>query len=296
MAQAGKFADKALQLLRTYPRVALNNLKDMPGAYKKNFNKRRNAGKGKTHGRGHKGMGQRMTLPPLGYEGGQIPFHIRIPCEPYYKDHEFKRQYPPFSLLQVQRLIDMGLVDLNEPIDLLTFCNTAHYDCSIEDNHYGVNLTEEGADTFQAQINIEVQHASEEVIAAVERNGGVITTRYYDPECVKAMSNVLKFLKTSTPIPKCKLPPQDAFEYYSNAKNRGYLADPEEIVKARTELAQKYGYELPEISDKSQKELLLRRKDPRQIFYGLEPGWVINMKDQCVLKPLAEEHQEYYAS
>lgn len=37
----------------------------------------------------------------------------------------------------------MGLVDLNEPIDLLTFCNTAHYDCSIEDNHYGVNLTEE---------------------------------------------------------------------------------------------------------------------------------------------------------
>lgn len=41
MAQAGKFADKALQLLRTYPRVALNNLKDMPGAYKKVKFKRR---------------------------------------------------------------------------------------------------------------------------------------------------------------------------------------------------------------------------------------------------------------
>lgn len=53
-----------------------------------NFNKRRSAAKAKTHGRGHKGMGQRMTLPPLGYEGGQIPFHKRIPSEPYYKDHQ----------------------------------------------------------------------------------------------------------------------------------------------------------------------------------------------------------------
>ena len=35
MAQAGKFADKALQMLRNYPRVSLNNLKDMPGAAKK---------------------------------------------------------------------------------------------------------------------------------------------------------------------------------------------------------------------------------------------------------------------
>ena len=35
MAQAGKYAEQALQMLRKYPRVALNNLKDMPGATKK---------------------------------------------------------------------------------------------------------------------------------------------------------------------------------------------------------------------------------------------------------------------
>ena len=296
MAQAGKFADKALQMLRNYPRVSLNNLKDMPGAVKKNFSKRRSAAKAKTHGRGHKGMGQRMTLPPLGYEGGQFPFHKRIPTEPYYKDHQFRRQYPPYSLLQVQRLIDMGCVDTNEQIDLLTLCNTGHYSCSIDDHHYGVNLIDEGAEIFQAQINIEVQYTTEDVIAAIERNGGVITTRYYDPECVKIMSNIQRFLKQGTPIPKCKLPPQDAIEYYTDPKNRGYLADPEEVRKARIELAQKFGYQLPEFNDDNKKQLLLKQKDPRQIFHGLEPGWVINMKDRCVLKPKDQEHLEFYKS
>jgi hypothetical protein len=58
----------------------------------------------------------------------------------YYR---FRRQYPPYSLLQVQRLIDMGCVDTNEQIDLLTLCNTGHYSCSIDDHHYGVNLIDE---------------------------------------------------------------------------------------------------------------------------------------------------------
>lgn len=39
----------------------------------------------------------------------------------------------------------------------------------------------QGADNFAAKINIEVQRASEGAIAAIERNGGVITTSFYDP-------------------------------------------------------------------------------------------------------------------
>lgn len=38
-----------------------------------------------------------------------------------------------------------------------------------------------GADIFCAKVNLEVQRASEAAIAAVERNGGVISTSYYDP-------------------------------------------------------------------------------------------------------------------
>lgn len=39
----------------------------------------------------------------------------------------------------------------------------------------------QGADIFAAKINIEVQRASEGAIAAIERNGGVISTSFYDP-------------------------------------------------------------------------------------------------------------------
>lgn len=39
----------------------------------------------------------------------------------------------------------------------------------------------QGAEIFAAKINIEVQRATEGAIAAIERNGGVITTSFYDP-------------------------------------------------------------------------------------------------------------------
>lgn len=149
-------------------------------------------------------------------------------------------------------------------------------------------------DTFQAKLNIEVQWASERVIAAIERNGGTITTAYYDLDCLWAAKDPLKYFKKGVPIPKRLLPPEDAIEYYSDAKNRGYLADPDKIAEERLVLAQKYGYELPNLDLDPMKEMLLRRKDPRQIFYGLQPGWVVNLRDKCILKPQAEYLKEYF--
>lgn len=51
-------------------------------------NLRRGWGKNKTHGRGHKGQGQRMTLPKLGFETGQKPFYQLMPQEKYYEGHQ----------------------------------------------------------------------------------------------------------------------------------------------------------------------------------------------------------------
>lgn len=39
----------------------------------------------------------------------------------------------------------------------------------------------QGSDIFVAKINIEVQRATEGAIAAIERNGGIITNSFYDP-------------------------------------------------------------------------------------------------------------------
>ena len=70
-------------------------------------------------------------------------------------------------------------------------------------------------------------------IAAIERNSGSVTTRFYDLLCVEAMSNPLNFFKRGLPIPRCKLPPQDLVKYYTDPSNRGYLCDPALIHSAR---------------------------------------------------------------
>lgn len=158
------------------------------------------------------------------------------------------------------------------------------YDFKPDEKQFGFQLTDEGANIFKSKVNIEVQHANELVIATIEKNGGVIRTAYYDPHSLQALRNPRKWFEKGTPIPRRMIPPQDAIEYYSNAKNRGYLADPEAISRERLTLAQKYGYELPKVEDDPDFAMLNETKDARQIFFGLEPGIVVNLKDRSFIR------------
>lgn len=217
-----------------------------------------------------------------------------IPKEPYYKGMHIRRQYPQMSLLQLQRLIDLGRIDPEQPIDMTTLCNTKVIEINPGGRQYGVNLTDEGADVFKAKVSLEVQWTDEVAIAAVERNGGSIVTKFYDLQCVGAMADPLTFLHRGLPIPRCKLPPEDAIEFYSDPRCRGYLADPALVAQHRQELAQKYGYTLPDITQDPLYPMLSRRKDPRQIWFGLEPGWLVNLTDKQVLRPTDPDLTEYY--
>ncbi len=38
---------------------------------------------------GQRGQRKRGTLPTLGFEGGQVPFHVTAPMEPYYKGYQY---------------------------------------------------------------------------------------------------------------------------------------------------------------------------------------------------------------
>ena len=94
------------------------------------------------------------------------------------------------------------------------------------------------------------------------------------------------------PIPRRLHPPADCIRFYSGAENRGYLADPRVVAEERVKLAQKYGYEVAEISE----EYLKETKDPRQTFYGLEPGWIADLKDKVIIKPTKDsELYKYYS-
>jgi len=183
-------AAKAYNLLRTLPRVQISNVKSLPGTHKVHKKPRGQHTKIKTRDRGSVKHG---TLTHLGFDGSSKPFFMKMPQEPYYKGIHVRRQYPPLSLLTLQRMVDTGRVDITQPIDLTSLCNTYVVNVDMEDKHYGLELTDDGADVFCTPINIEVQRASETAIAAIERTGGVITTRFYDAQCVIAMANLLSF-------------------------------------------------------------------------------------------------------
>ena len=80
------------------------------------------------------------------------------------------------------------------------------------------------------------------------------------------------------------------------AENRGYLADPKLVAEDRLVLAQKYGYELPNVEqDEKFKKLMTAAKDPRQVFYGLQPGWVVSLQEKIIYKPVeSKEVEDYY--
>jgi len=273
-------SEKALNLLRFLPRVSLGNICDNPGSRSTRKRGRGQHG-GDKHGDGKKGNNYQR----LGYANGNNAFYCRFSYEPYYKGHHIRREYPPISLHRLQLLIDTDRIDPKKPIDITTLCNTGLYEVRPAEKQFGFQLTDAGADFFKAKVNIEVQHASELVIAMIEKHGGIIRTAYYDPHSLFALIRPQKFFEKGVPIPRRMLPPQDAIEYYTNPKNRGYLADPDEISKERLILAQKYGYELPKIEEDPDYDMLTKTKDPRQIFHGLESGWVISLKDQAIIKP-----------
>ncbi|XP_062849181.1 large ribosomal subunit protein uL15m [Trichomycterus rosablanca] len=287
---------KSLDIVRNLPRITLANLRPNPGARKNEKRRGRGLHGGNKSGRGHKGERQRGNRPRLGFEGGQTPFYLLIPKYGYNEGHSRRPQYPPLTLRRLQYLIDLGRVDPSQPIDLTQLVNGRGITIQPLKRDYGVQLVEEGADIFCAKVNLEVQIASEAVIAAVECNGGVITTSYYDPRSLQILVKPVPFFMSGQPIPKRMLPGEDILPYYTNANNRGYLADPEDIKAARLALAKKYGYTLPDISVETACKMLAERKDPRQIFFGLSPGWVVNLAEKKILKPTDEDVLRYYGS
>ncbi|XP_072026303.1 large ribosomal subunit protein uL15m-like [Amphiura filiformis] len=291
---ARKGAQYALETLRNMPRFTLSSLKGNPGSRKKRRSKRGTHG-GDESGRGKSGQISRGTRTYFGHEGGATPFYIKMPKYPFNVGHHLKREYMPVSLEELQYYIDVGRINPEKPIDVNSFINAGR-DISIWKKQYGIQLTHEGADLFQTQVNIEVQHASELTIAAVERNRGVIRLGYYDPQSLDALCYPLMFFNRGKPIKKRATPPKDILPYYMDPEKRGYLADPDKVQESREALAEKYGYALPDLASDPKAGMLQMRKNPLQIFFGLEPGWVVNLRDRTILKPTDEDLKEYYRS
>jgi len=278
------------------PRVGVNTLKPPKRKPVELFRpKIAQGGKSKGFGKNAKSQEARRHFQQIGFEWCTIPMAYKTQKEPHYNyGYSSKRQYPPLSLKTLQLMIDTKRIDPSRPIDLAAIANSKVFPLNPDIQHFGVNLTDEGADCFHAQVNLEVQWTSEAAIAAVEKNGGVITTAYFDIASVKALADPMRWFKTGQPIPKRLTPPQDCIGFYSSAENRGYLADPRAIAEQRALLGQKYGYEPPSLDQ--MKGFLKETKDPKQVFYGLQSGWIVDLNDKSIYKPTDEEVIKYYES
>ena len=97
--------------------MKLNDLRDNQGARKSRVRVGRGIGSGlgKTAGRGQKGQKSRSGVAVWGFEGGQMPLHMRIPKRGF--NNIFAKDYAEVNLGAVQKALDAGRLEAKGVID-----------------------------------------------------------------------------------------------------------------------------------------------------------------------------------
>ena len=88
--------------------LKLHDLRPAPGAHKEKTRVGRGEGsKGKTAGRGTKGTKARYQV-PIGFEGGQMPLHRRLPKLKGFSNAPFKTTYQVVNVGRLEQLYPSG--------------------------------------------------------------------------------------------------------------------------------------------------------------------------------------------
>ena len=148
--------------------MKLNELKDNDGARKGRMRVGRGigSGKGKTAGRGQKGQKSRSGVSIKGFEGGQMPLHMRLPKRGF--NNPFAKDYAEVNIGQVQKLVDAKKLDAKKVVD-----HAALQAAGIaRGGKHGVRLLGNGELT--TKLTFQVAGASKSAQAAVEKAGGSV--------------------------------------------------------------------------------------------------------------------------
>lgn len=148
--------------------MKLNEIRDNDGARKGRVRVGRGIGSGlgKTAGRGQKGQKSRSGVSIKGFEGGQMPLHMRLPKRGF--NNIFAKDYAEVNLGMIQKLVDAKKLDAKGTIDhdALKAAGVAR------GGKDGVRLLGKG--DFSAKLTFKVAGASKGAIAAVEKAGGKV--------------------------------------------------------------------------------------------------------------------------
>jgi len=148
--------------------MKLNDLRDNDGARKGRMRVGRGigSGKGKTAGRGQKGAKARSGVAINGFEGGQMPLHMRLPKRGF--NNVFAKDYAIVNLGAVQKAVDAGKLDTGATIDHAAL-KAAGLARGGKD---GVRLLGKGE--LAAKLSFRVAGASQGAIEAVQKAGGSV--------------------------------------------------------------------------------------------------------------------------
>ena len=160
--------------------MKLNDLRDNPGARKSRVRVGRGIGSGlgKTAGRGQKGQTSRSGVSIKGFEGGQMPLHMRLPKRGF--NNIFAKDYAELNIGAIQKALDAGKLDSKATLDQDALREAG----LIRGGKDGVRILGKGA--FGAKLNFKVAGVSKGAREAIEKAGGSVELIEVVPAAEKA--------------------------------------------------------------------------------------------------------------
>jgi large subunit ribosomal protein L15 len=160
--------------------MKLNEIRDNKGARKSRMRVGRGigSGKGKTAGRGQKGQKSRSGVSVFGFEGGQMPLHMRIPKRGF--NNIFAKDYAEVNVGAIQKMIDAGKLDAKGTLDhdALKAAGLAR------GGKNGVRILGKGE--LKAKLNVKVHGISAGARKLIEDAGGSVDVIEVVPASEKA--------------------------------------------------------------------------------------------------------------
>lgn len=149
--------------------MKLNELSDNVGAttLRTRVGRGVGSGKGKTAGRGVKGQKARSGVAIKGFEGGQMPIHMRMPKRGFNRPNA--KTFAWINVGRIEKAISEGKLDAKKPVDEAALIASG----IVRRAKDGIRLLAKGE--ISSKIEITVAGASKAAIEAVEKAGGTVT-------------------------------------------------------------------------------------------------------------------------
>jgi large subunit ribosomal protein L15 len=148
----------------------LNELSPSEGSHKARMRVGRGpgSGKGKTGGRGVKGQTSRTGHGMAGFEGGQMPLHMRAPKRGF--NNPFPKKLVEVNLWRLAQAIEAGKLDAKQPVDAAALIKAG----VIRRERDGVRVLGQGE--LKAKLDVRCHSATASARKAIEAAGGTLTT------------------------------------------------------------------------------------------------------------------------